>query len=109
MKINVDYRVTDYDHTVANTAVLEITSGVHSGVKFYFGVMNVTNVEETGDEALLHFEYNTVGDYEMTLSESDKKDFDKMMGDVILSIIESQIEREKENADRKQDTETSST
>ena len=101
MKIDVDYKITDYDHSIANTAVLEITSGVHSGVKFYFGVMNV---EETGDEALLHFEYNTVGDYEMTLSESDKKDFEKMMCDVILSIIESQIEREKENADRKQDT-----
>ena len=106
MKINVDYRVTDYDHTVANTAVLELVGGVHSGVKFYFGVMNV---EETGDEAILHFDYSTVGNYEQTLNESDKKDFDKMMGDVVLSIIESQIEREKENADRKQDTETPST
>jgi len=101
MKINVDYKITDYDHTVANTAVLEIIGGMHDGIKFYFGVMNV---EETGEEAILHFEYNTIGDYEKTLNESDKKDFDKMMGDVVLSILESQIEKEKENADRKQDT-----
>ena len=101
MKINVDYRVTDYDHTVANTAVLELINGVHDGVKFYFGVMNV---EETGEEAILHFEYNTIGDYENTLNKQDKSEFDKIMGDVILSILMDNIKREGENANRKQDS-----
>jgi len=102
MKLNEDFKITDYDHTVANTAVLELIGGVHDGVKFYFGTMNV---EEVNDEGILHFEYNTVGDYETTLNEQDKAAFDKMMGDVVLSILMDNLEkREQENANRKQDS-----
>ena len=102
MKLNEDFKITDYDHTIANTAILELIGGVHDGVKFYFGIMNV---EEVNDEGILHFEYNTVGDYETTLNEQDKAAFDKMMGDVVLSIIMDNLEkREQENANRKQDS-----
>ena len=89
MKLNENYKLTNYDHNIANTAILELIDGAHDGVKFYFGKINI---EEVNDEAILHFEYNTIGDYEKTPNESDKKDFDKMMGDVVLSILESQIE-----------------
>ncbi|NDG31318.1 hypothetical protein EB118_14760 [bacterium] len=102
MKLNENFKITNYDHTVANTAVLELIGGVHDGVKFYFGTMSV---EEANDEGILHFEYSTVGDYEKTLTEQDKAEFDKMMGDVVLSILMDNLEkREHENANRKQDS-----
>ncbi|NBV28476.1 hypothetical protein EBS02_05595, partial [bacterium] len=102
MKLNEDFKITDYDHNVANTAIMELIGGIHDGVKFYFGAIRV---EEVNDEAMLHFEYNTVGDYETTLNEQDKAAFDKMMGDVVLSILMDNLEkREHENANRKQDS-----
>lgn len=101
MKLNENFKITDYDHNVANTAIMELIGGIHDGVKFYFGAIRV---EEVNDEAMLHFEYNTVGDYEKNLNEQGKAEFDKMMGDVVLSIITDHIERDKTDANRKQDS-----
>jgi len=101
MKLNENYKLTNYDHNIANTAILELIDGAHDGVKFYFGKINI---EEVNDEAILHFEYNTIGDYENTLNKQDKSEFDKIMGDVILSILMDNIKREGENANRKQDS-----
>lgn len=70
-----------------------IMDGKYEGLVYNYG--NVRFLEKDGDDAILQFEYNVLEkiDIDMeNLSEEDHAEFRKMIGDILVELIEDAVD-----------------
>jgi hypothetical protein len=70
-----------------------IEDGKYAGLVYGYG--NVRFLEKDGDDAVLQFEYNVLEkiDIDMeNLSEEDYTEFRKMIGDILVELIEDAVD-----------------
>lgn len=86
-----------------NTANIMITEeGKFDGVVFNYGAMNIA---DNNDEGVLSFDYTVEEpkDYLTTITAEDKSEFEQIVGDILVEIIETYV-MEKTNDNRDNDT-----
>jgi hypothetical protein len=73
------------DTSLTGFHILEIQDGPFQGITFHYSEVTF---EEKDDDAILHFNYTVlVGE----VTEDAKESFGKMIGDILLSILEEQL------------------
>ena len=78
---------------VENQWGVMIEDGKYAGLVYSYG--NVRFLEKDGDDAILQFEYNVLEkiDIDMeNLSEDDHVEFRKMIGDILVELIEDAVD-----------------
>jgi hypothetical protein len=105
---NLEYEVLFDKYTDETLARIKLTSEKWNGIIYHY---NTLNIREDGDEAVLTFDYDIVeapGWINIDdLSEEDKIQFEKTIGDILVDIIETEIEAVTADENRTSDSEQS--
>lgn len=100
---NLEYEVLFGEYTDETLARIKLTSEEWNGIIYHY---NTVNIREDGDEAVLTFDYDIVetpGWINIDdLSEEDKTRFEKMIGDILVDIIEESISYANRTSDPEQ-------
>lgn len=67
--------------------LMEMNMGEFKGLQWTYGKISIN---ENGEEATLQFEYNIKN---RDLSEQEQKSFKQLAGDILVSIIEEQLDK----------------
>ena len=90
MTIRNDYEVLFDEYPDEKLARIRLTSGVWQGILYNYHTIRF--VEGDGDDAVLKFEYDVIHtpkDLNIDdLTLEDKQEFEKHLGDILVSIIE---------------------
>jgi len=76
-----------------------LLSGKYEGLVYGYG--NVRFLERDGDDAVLQFEYNVLEKIDIdveNLSEEDHEEFRKMIGDILVELIEDAVDYKSEQS-----------
>src|SRR6056300_1539926 len=89
---DVKWQLVENDDVKDQWGVM-ITDGKYKGLVYNYG--NVRFLERDNDDAILQFEYNVLEkiDIDMeNLSEDDHVEFRKMIGDILVELIEDAVD-----------------
>lgn len=100
---NLEYEVLFDEYTDEILARIKLTSEKWNGIIYHY---NTVNIREDGEEAVLTFDYDIVetpGWINIDdLSEEDKIQFEKMIGDILVDIIVESVANEDRTSDPEQ-------
>lgn len=93
----------------AETAIIKIIDEKWKGVEYYYSTISIEEDKDKDDIGILSFEYHiTNSPNEFVLEElldDDKSDFETMIGDILVALIEQRIQDEETDESGTDDTE----
>ena len=81
---------------------VKITEGKYDGVVFKYGIVKVLGEDSDGN-AILHFDFDVLEDCGYSQEELKSKEFETVLGDLLLSFIFEQLEEKEKNANNRKD------
>lgn len=84
----IEYKVVDVTVDDKDAVAVEITSGAYQGATLVYGKISV---EETGEEAILHFNFDLIDEQKKYIMNDELKQF---AGDLMLQLLQESIEKQ---------------
>lgn len=113
MIMNEDYEITESQFSYKEENDLfgvRLTKGEFAGVEYTYGTINVADKENSDGTYSISFDYNIRGQDTITEDKMKKERFEKVIGDVLNSVLMHTLEAAKEKYDnetRNADSQTS--
>lgn len=82
------YNVIDVD----NETWLELLEEPYNGIRYKYGKVEFKEPENEGDDAMLQFDFELY-DQRLVVQFKEDSSFHKVIGDILIAIIEEQLER----------------